>query len=139
MKENKTIKLSLSTFLLIIMLIVIIIMGIYIYRLNTENNEKIVSDQKVAELESQVNILNENINDLQKQLTNMSNTSNQTIDTTYDSNTTQNNRTNININLGTFSGKDITDQELDDGVFGYIDILENNEFDIPRTWRHVII
>lgn len=104
MKENKTIKLSLSTFLLILMLIVIIIMGIYIYRLNSENTEKIVTDQtvletdqKISELETQMNILNEsietltsNVNNIQDQLStfsidnnNENEESNQFLDTNF--------------------------------------------------------
>jgi hypothetical protein len=37
----------------------------------------------------------------------------------------------------TFSVKDITDDERNDGVIGWMNILENNKFEIPRTWRNV--
>lgn len=79
-------------------------MGIYIYRLNIENTEKIVTDLKVletdlkiSELETQINILNEtietltsNVNNIQDQLStfsidnnNENEESNQFLDTNF--------------------------------------------------------
>ena len=83
MEEKQASKISLSTFLLIITIITIIIMGIFIYKLN---NDKTKEMQKSANLQAQVNNLNGTVNDLQEKSqtinTNNSNTnmSNNTTD-----------------------------------------------------------
>ena len=59
MNEKKPIKVSLSTFFLIIAIIVIAVMGYFIYRINSE---KIATEEKVTSLNSQVNNLQERIN-----------------------------------------------------------------------------
>lgn len=73
MEENKVTKISLSTFFLILAIIVIIVMGIFIYKLN---NEKIAEIQKSTELQSQVNSLNGTVNDLQGKINSISETIN---------------------------------------------------------------
>ncbi len=73
MEEEKSEKISLSTLFLIVLLIIIIVMGIFIYKLY---NDKITEIEKSAELESQVNNLNETISDLQEKLDGESNTVN---------------------------------------------------------------
>ena len=55
MKEKNFTKISLSTFFLILAIIAIIVMGIFIYKLN---NDKTAEIQKSTELQSQVNSLN---------------------------------------------------------------------------------
>ena len=62
MKEKNSTKISLSTFFLILAIIVIIVMGIFIYKLN---NDKTVEIKKSTELQSQVNSLNGTVSDLQ--------------------------------------------------------------------------
>lgn len=74
MEEKKVTKISLSTFFLILSLIVIVVMGMYIYKLS---NDKSIEVKKSSELQSKVNSLNENINDLQGKI----NTISETIDT----------------------------------------------------------
>ena len=69
MEEKNVTKISLSTFLLIIAIIAIIIMGVFIYNLN---NEKTAEIQKISELQSQVNSLNGTINNLQEELSTIS-------------------------------------------------------------------
>lgn len=69
MEEKNVTKISLSTFLLIIAIIAIIIMGVFIYNLN---NEKTTEIQKISELQSQVNSLNGTINNLQEELSTIS-------------------------------------------------------------------
>ncbi len=59
MEEKNVTKISLSTFLLIIAIIAIIVMGVIIYKLN---NERTMEIQKSTELQSQVNSLNGTIN-----------------------------------------------------------------------------
>ncbi len=73
MEEKNVTKISLSTFFLILAIIAIIVMGIFIYKLN---NEKTTEIQKSTELQSQVNSLNGTINDLQGKITTISETIN---------------------------------------------------------------
>lgn len=73
MEEKKVTKISLLTFFLILAIIVIIIMGIFIYKLN---NDKIVEIQKSAELQAQINNLNGTIIDLQGKINTISETIN---------------------------------------------------------------
>ena len=71
MEEKNVKKISLSTFFLILAIIVIIVMGIFIYKLN---NDKIVEIQKSTELQSQVNSLNATVSDLQEKIDKVSET-----------------------------------------------------------------
>ena len=73
MEEKNTTKISLSTFLLIIAIIAIIVMGIFIYKLN---NEKNIETQKSADLQAQVSSLNSTINSLQSKINTISETVN---------------------------------------------------------------
>ena len=78
--ENKK-GISLSTILLIIALIVIGVMGVFIYKIN---NEKSVEIQKSAGLQAQVETLNNTVNDLQGKIDKVSETigsSNSELDT----------------------------------------------------------
>ena len=62
MEEKKFTKINLSIFLLLLSIITIIIMGIFIYKLNSDKTTEI---QKFADLQAQVNGLNETINELE--------------------------------------------------------------------------
>ena len=71
MEEKKATKISLSTFLLFIAIIAIIVMGVFIYKLN---NEKTIETQKSIKLQSQVNGLKETVSDLQGKINGISET-----------------------------------------------------------------
>lgn len=73
MEENKVTKISLSTLFLILSLIVIIVMGIFMYKFY---NEKTEATKKSAELQTQVNSLNETVTNLQGKINNISETIN---------------------------------------------------------------
>ena len=73
MEEKNVTKISLSTFLLIIAIIAIIVMGVFIYKLN---NDKTAEIQKSTELQSQLNNLNGTVSDLQRKINNISETIN---------------------------------------------------------------
>ena len=79
MEEKNTTKISLSTFLLIIAIIAIIVMGIFIYKLN---NEKTIETQKSADLQAQVSSLNSTVNNLQSKINTISETVNDNKSTT---------------------------------------------------------
>ena len=71
MEEKKVIKISLSSFLLILAVIIIVIMGYFIYELY---NDKETANNKVEELSNQLNKLEDTVNILQEG-NNVSNTS----------------------------------------------------------------
>ena len=73
MEENKGIKISLSTFFLIIAIIIIILMGLYIYKVNVEKNTEM---KKTADLELEVSNLNNTITNLQEKINTISETIN---------------------------------------------------------------
>lgn len=63
MEEKNVTKISLSTFFLILAIIAIIVMGIFIYKIN---NDKTAEIQKSIELQAQENSLNGTVSDLQE-------------------------------------------------------------------------
>lgn len=149
MEEKNVTKISLSTFFLILAIIAIIVMGIFIYKIN---NDKTTEIQKSTELQAQVNSLNGTVSDLQGKIDNISKTINSNNSTNTENktntsdtsiipdnkdNTANNTEQVVKPSIGTFSVKDITDDERNDGVIGWMNILENNKFEIPRTWRNV--
>lgn len=73
MEEKKVTKISLSTFFLILAIIAIIVMGIFIYKLN---NDKTVEIQKSTELQAKVNSLNGTVSKLQEKINKLSETVN---------------------------------------------------------------
>lgn len=90
MEEKNVTKISLSTFFLILAIIAIIVMGVFIYKLN---NDKTAEVQKSTELQAQVNSLNGTVSDLQGKINNISetiNSNNSTENTTKSENSTQN-------------------------------------------------
>ena len=73
MEEKNTTKISLSTYLLVIDIFAIAVMGALIYRLNNDKNAEI---KKSASLQAQVNSLNGTVSDLQEKITSISETIN---------------------------------------------------------------
>ena len=103
MEEDKSKKISLSTFFLLLSIIAIIAMGIFMYKLN---NDKTAEIKKSTELQTQINSLNETNSKLQKEINNISDTahSNTPAETntssgkTTETNTTSNNDTKTESN-----------------------------------------
>lgn len=97
MENKKGITISLSTFFLILAIIVIIIMGLFIYKLN---NEKIEETKKSAELQTQIDSLNRVANDLQNTIDSMSKNSENNVTTqTPSQNSTENIKFDIEVPL----------------------------------------
>ena len=71
MEEKKELNtnISTSTFLLVLAVIAIIVMGLVIYKLN---NDKIAENQKSAKLQEQMNSLSVTVSDLQNKIDNIS-------------------------------------------------------------------
>lgn len=83
MEEKQGIKISLSTFFLILSIIAIIIMGIFIYKLNKDKSTEI---QKSIKFQSQVNTLNGTISELQGKINTISGESSSNINTKTEEN-----------------------------------------------------
>lgn len=94
MEEKNVTKISLSTFFLILAIIAIIVMGIFIYKLN---NDKTAEVQKSTELQAQVNSLNGTVSDLQNKIDKVSETvnSNTPVENSTTNNTSNNNSTSF--------------------------------------------
>ena len=65
MEDKNVTKISLSSFLLIPAIVAIIVMGLYIYKINYD---KKIETQKSADLQSKVNSLNESVEQLQSKI-----------------------------------------------------------------------
>ena len=94
MKEEKAKTISLSTFFLILAIIIIAIMGLFIYNLN---NDKTTETKKSAELQTKANNLNNNINELQEKINSISNTIS-SVNTAANSNKNETIENNANTN-----------------------------------------
>lgn len=83
MEEKNVAKISLQTLFLILSIIVIVIMGLFIYKLN---NDKIAVVQKSNELQAQVNSLTGTVTELEGTINNISNVINKTNENTSETN-----------------------------------------------------
>lgn len=100
MEEKKVTKISLSTFFLILSIIVIVVMTIFMYKLY---NEKIEANEKSDELQTQVTSLNSTVNNLQEKIDSISSEINS--NNSADNSTTQNTKVNTNTSTTTLDKK----------------------------------
>ena len=107
--EEKNKKLSISTFLLIIAIIAMIVMGVFIYKLN---NDKKAEVQKSTELQGALANMNNTVSELQGKINSISETIN-----TNNLNETQNN----------------TNTSSNDNSKDYEDIILNGSYDVPNS------
>ena len=108
MEEKNTTKISLLTLLLIIAIIAII-MGVFIYKLS---NDKTTEIQKTTELQSQVNSLTGTVNDLQGKINKVSEKVNQ-----ENKNVTTNNEVKVQENNSQVSNNENTYKKTISGKF----------------------
>lgn len=71
MEEKKTIKISFTTFFLILSIIVIIVMGCYIYKVSSERN---LAEDEINVLNQEISEMEKTTNNLQKKIDEISNT-----------------------------------------------------------------
>lgn len=125
MEEKKVTKISLSTFLLILAIIVIILMGIFMYRLY---NEKTIEIEKSSELQTQVNSLNETINNLQGKI--------DAISSTINSNNSTENLTTTNQKNDTSTSTTALDKKYENSEYGitfsYPSSLSNHQYSLTN-------
>lgn len=123
MEEKNVTKISLSTFLLLIAIIIIAVMGYFIYKLN---NDKTIEVQKSTELQAQVNSLSGTVNDLQGKITSISETINS--NNSKDNTTLSNETTNTNNSSLTNEVSNSKTEEKD-----YKDVILNGRYVIPNS------
>ena len=90
MEDKNVTKISVSTLFLIIAIMVIVIMGVFIYKLNYDKNTEI---KKSTELQAQVNNLNGTVSQLQEKINTISETVNSS---TQNQSKTSNNKISYN-------------------------------------------
>ena len=88
MEEKNTIKISLSTFFLLLALIAIVVMSIFMYKFYDDKKN---ADEKSANLENQLSSLNETVKDLNNKISNTNNTN----EVSNSNNTTTNTETSF--------------------------------------------
>lgn len=123
MEEKKVIKISLSTFFLILAIIVII-MGVFIYKLY---NEKSIDTKKTTELQAKVDNLNGTLSELQEKNDNISNTLNSnTINTDNATNTINSTNNNLSTNSSSSKYSEITKTLTNNDLLSVTDAVNNN-------------
>lgn len=100
MEEKNATKISLSTYLLVVAIFAIAVMGALIYRLNNDKNAEI---KKSASLQAQVNSLNGTVSDLQEKINKVS----ETVNDSKATNLTQASEVK-DTNLTTYNGSEYT-------------------------------
>ena len=115
--ENKTTKISVSTFFLIVALVIIIVMGIFMSKMN---KEKIEATNKSSELQTQVDNLNGEVSDLQGKIDNIKNTinSNNTAQNTVTTDIINNNNNNNNTSF--------TNEQVKECLSNYLELLSHS-------------
>lgn len=111
MEEKKTKKISISTIFLILAIIVIIVMGIFMYNLYDEKSKE---TEKSSELQTQITALNETIDNLEEKINTISNMSSE-INNSQSNNTTTNNETKF------------SNDEIKETLQNYLDLIGARE------------
>lgn len=117
MSEKGAKKISVSTILLVIAIIIIGVMGYFIYKLY---NEKDVETARANELQEQVNNLNGTINDLQGKIN--------IINDTLNNNT---NNTNANTNTNTNVSVELKDEDVKKAISDYLELYASANCGTP--------
>lgn len=91
MKEKEVAKIKLSTCFLIFSVLVILLMGIFMYKLYNEKEEE---TKKASELQTQVDNLNSTITELQGKINNMLETANSNEKIEHETSKTDSSKTN---------------------------------------------
>lgn len=115
MEEKKTIKISLSTFFLIIAIIAICIMGYFIFKLN---DDKTKESEKVSELNKQITSFENTVNSLQEKIETISNTS-------------VSNEKNTNTNVNTNANASFSEEQVKKAFSNYLELDANANCGTP--------
>ena len=121
MEEKKVTKISLSTVFLILAIIVIIVMGIFIYKLNKDKTAEI---KKSTELQAQVNSLNGTVDELQEKINKVA----ETINTETSKQSNSSNVSSKNITTNNSDKNDVTyTVSVRDEVYATIKATKNGK------------
>ena len=112
MSEKAPIKISLSTFFLVIAILVIIVMGIYLYI------EKTNSNKTIAELENSNADMEATIDNLQEKIDTISNTINSNTNTDINNSQTSNTPSNDEVKF--------SDKEIKETLSNYLNIFKGS-------------
>ena len=124
MEEKKATKISLSTFLLILAIIIIVIMGIFIFKLNNDKNRE---TQRATELETQVSRLNSTVNNLQEKINKVSETINSENTTNVEENSVVEQPTTNTSTTVQDKYTEITDKLNEDDLFYPTNVVKNSD------------
>ena len=134
MEEKKSIKISLSTFLLIITIIALGIMGVFLYKINYEKSK---STEQVSELNNQVKTLENSVSSLQKIIEETPNTNKTTTSTNETENKKEDEQSKNSISFSTLSGIYVGDVEeginLDGATKVKLYLYENGSYDYENN------
>lgn len=128
MEEKKTIKISLSTFFLLLALVAIVVMAIFMYKFYDDKKN---ADEKSANLENQLSNLNETVKALNNKISNTNNTT----DASNSDNTATNQTvafTDTEVKLALSKFLEVYAESNCDGLFGYLEehgLLKNVPYD----------
>ena len=122
MEEKKVIKISLSTFFLILAIIVILVMGIFLFKLYNEKTEEI---KKSSELQTQVNSLNGTVSNLQGKINTISETVNSNPITENNSSTTTTNTNDAML---------FTDAQVKTALSNYLELQSHADCGSPLDY-----
>ena len=118
MEEKKKMKVSISTILLIIAVVVIGVMGFFIYKFY---NEKVEETKKAADLQEQVNSLNGTVNELQGKINSIADTINPNKANENTNNSTSNSTNNVSF----------TEEQVKKAISDYLELYANANCGIP--------
>ena len=124
MEDKKVTKISLSTFLLIFAIIIIVVMGVFIFKLN---NEKTLETQRSTELETQVSNLNSTVNNLQEKINKVSETINSENTTNAEANSVVEQPANSASTTVQDKYTEITSKLNEDDLFYATDAVKNSD------------
>ncbi len=126
--EKNVIKISFSTFFLILAVIAIVIMGVFMYKIS---KDKSAEQQKSNELQSQVNNLQEKIDQISNTI-NSDNTSISKDNNVNNSNTIETNKNNTNKNnTNNTNNKLLSEEQVKNAIAQYLELQANANCGTP--------
>lgn len=117
--EKKALKISLSTFFLILAIIVIIVMGFFMFKLYNDKNTEV---QKSAKLSEEVQNLNSELNTLQDKINTISNTISSNETEVTSTNTISSNGTEVTPTNSNTSEVKFTDYDIQNALLQYLEL-----------------
>lgn len=140
MEEKKITKISLSTFFLILAIILIILMGFFLFKLYNEKTElsekSIKQNEKMSDLQNNIDNLTSQLNQISTSITteNAKNNTSSNTQNNASSNTTEEKQSNFQLDLSTYLGlweKSTSNEHL----YLHLYSIDNNEITFDFTYN----